>query len=179
VQRQLCDALRQVENGGCTRVDIPHPKPDHGRLARLTLTVAQVREPDYQADEIDLEVTPATTYAGTSLLWQLTVRALICLSPPEQSWDRYKDTYSNIAEPGSWTSRRAYLDTLVATHEIAESEPGRHSHYTHHEHLAGNTVEGRAVRALCGAFLVPTQDHERLPICPPCQARLSELADQR
>ncbi|MEX5635540.1 DUF3039 domain-containing protein [Parafrankia sp. FMc2] len=176
VQQQLRDALRQVERGGCARFDIPHPKRDCGRLAQLTLTVTQVREPDYQADEIDLEITPTTTYAGTKLLWQLTVRALICLSPPEQGWDRYRDTYSNIAEPGSWASRRADLDRLVTNHELAESEPGSHSHYTHREHLAGSTIEGHAVRALCGAFFVPTQDHERLPVCPPCQERHSELA---
>jgi hypothetical protein len=176
-QQQIRDALREVHAGGSTRLNIPHPRHGQGRLARLTLVVTPVREPGYEADEIELDVAPISTYAGTGLLWKLTIRALVCLSPPEQGWDRYKDSYTNIAEPGAWTTRLAELEKLVAAHELAESEPGRHSHYTHREHLAGNTIEGHAVRALCGAFFVPTQDHEKLPLCPPCRERLSELAE--
>jgi len=177
VQRQILGALREVHSGGSARIDIPHPQPGQGRLALLTLAVTPVRDPGYEADEIELEVAAAPTYASTSLSWTLTVRGLISLSPPEQGWDRYKDTYTNIAEPGGWTARLSELEKLVAAGKLAESEPGSHSHYTHREHLAGNTIEGHAVRALCGAFFVPTQDHERLPVCLPCQERLAELAD--
>ncbi len=177
VQRQMLDALREIQSGGSTRIDIPHPRSDEGRLARLTLIVTPVREPGYEADEIELEVVPLAAYAGSSLSWQLTVRALISLSPPEQGWDRCKNSYTNIAEPGAWTICVAELEKIVTAHELAESEPGRHSHYTHREHLAGNTIEGHAVRALCGAFFVPTQNHERLPLWPPCQERFVELAD--
>lgn len=114
-------------------------------------------------------------FAGSHLFWQLTIRALISLSPPEQGWDRYKDTYTNIAEPNAWTIRISKLEALVADHELAESEPGQHAHYTHRQHLAGSTIEGRAVRALCGAFFVPTQDHQNLPPCLDCQVRFSQL----
>lgn len=135
-----------------------------------------VREPGYEADEIELEVIPArSSYAGSDLLWQLTIRVLISLSPPEQGWDRYKDNYTNIAEPGTWTTRVAELEKLTADRELAESEPGQHSHYTHRQHLAGRTIEGRAVRALCGAFFVPMQDHESLPRCPTCEKQFDEL----
>ncbi|WP_232425114.1 DUF3039 domain-containing protein [Pseudofrankia inefficax] len=177
VQQQVLDALREVHGGGSARIDIHHPWPEQGRLALLTLTVALVREPGYRADEIELEVAPVSAYAGSNISWQLTVRALICLSPPEQGWDRYKDSYTNIAEPGAWSARLAELEKIVTARELAESEAGSHSHYAHREHLAGKTIEGRAVRALCGAFFVPTQDHGRLPVCSPCQERYAELPD--
>ena len=73
------------------------------------------------------------------------------------------------------TARVAALETLTADHGLAESEPGHTSHYTHRQHLAGSTINGTAVRALCGAYFVPTQDHETLPCCQTCQTRFKEL----
>jgi hypothetical protein len=108
---------------------------------------------------------------------QLTVRVLITISPPEQGWDRVKDTYSNIGDPGAWTARVAELSALVEANDLAVSEPGTVSHYTHREHLAGSTIEGRGVRGLCGVYFVPTQDHESLPQCETCTARFSELPE--
>ena len=175
VQRQMLDALRAVQAGGSTRVTVSHPHPDKGTLAQLTLVVTPVRETDYKADEIELEVNTVMPYAGSHLTWHLTVRVLISVSPPEQGWDRYKDTYTNIAEPGEWTRRVTELESLVADGKLAESEPGQHCHYAHREHLAGRTIEGQAVRALCGAFFVPIQDHEKLPRCPQCEERYNEL----
>ncbi|MBK8733808.1 MAG: DUF3039 domain-containing protein [Actinomycetales bacterium] len=45
------------------------------------------------------------------------------------------------------------------------------------QHLAGHTINGDAVRALCGTFFVPRQDHRALPTCPTCQDRWDELPD--
>jgi Protein of unknown function (DUF3039) len=178
IQKQVLDALRHVHAGGSTRFVVEHPVPNQGPLARLTLVVTPVREPAYEADEIEVEIVPITSYAGSHLAWQLTLRALISLSPPEQGWDRYKDSFTNIADPGAWTTRVSELEALVAEHDLAESEPGRHSHYAHRQHLAGSTIEGRAVRALCGAFFVPVQDHDKLPRCPQCRERHAELPKQ-
>lgn len=175
LQAQVLAALREVDRGGSTRFDVTHPIADQGPMATLNLEVAAVRESGYEADEIELEIAVAPRFAGSQLAWQLTIRALISLSPPEQGWDRYKDCYTNIAEPGAWTARAAQLADLVERHELAQSEPGRHSHYTHRQHLAGSTIEGRGVRALCGVFLVPTQDHAALPQCPECESRHAEL----
>lgn len=79
--------------------------------------------------------------------------------------------------PGAWTKRIADLASLVGANELAGSEPGATSHYTHREHLAGRTINGDAVGALCGAYSVPTQDHDALPECPACADRLAELPD--
>jgi Protein of unknown function (DUF3039) len=174
-QQAVLDALRVVHVGGSQRIDISHPVPDKGAFAHIDLTVAAVREDGYEADEVLVEIVPETQYAGSALLWQLTVRVLISIEPPEQRWDRFGDTYSNIGEPGAWTERVSDLEMLVQAGELAVSEPGSTSHYAHREHLAGKTINGEAVRGLCGAYFVPTQDHEALPPCPTCQERLAEL----
>ena len=176
-QRLVLDALRVIHAGGTRRIEITHPVSGKGTFAHIDLTVAAVREDGYEADEVDLEIVPDDRYAGTALLWQLTVRVLISINPPEQGWDRFDNTYSNIGEPGAWTTRVDELDALVAANELAVPEPGSTSHYTHRQHLAGRTINGDAVRALCGAYFVPTQDHGSMPECPTCAARLAELPD--
>lgn len=177
VQEQVLEALREVRSGGSTRIGIQHPVPDAAQMAQVTLVVTEVREDKYEADEILAEIVPISSHAGSDLAWRLAIRVLISLSPPEQGWDRYKDSYTNIGEPGWWANRVAELEILVANSELAESEPGRHSHYAHRKHLAGNTIEGKAVRALCGIFFVPTQDHEALPPCSTCQEQYNALPE--
>jgi hypothetical protein len=175
VQEKMLSALREVQTGGSIRFEIPHPHPDKGMLATITLEVAPVREQTFEADEIVLDITPAPGYVGTDLAWQLKTRLLITLSPPEQDWDSYRTTHSNIAEPGAWSTRVTDLEALVANRELAESEPGSHSHYTHRKSLAGSTIQGHAVQALRGTYFVPTQDHQKLPVCPDCEQRYRAL----
>jgi hypothetical protein len=80
-----------------------------------------------------------------------------------------------IGELGSWRERVEVLADLVARSELAATEPGKVSHYCHTEHLAGSTIEGKAVRGMCGVFFVPTQDHEKLPTCPECDQAFAAL----
>lgn len=58
IQAQILEALRTVHAGGSTRFEVTHPIPDQGLLATLTLDVTPVREPSYDADEIELENRP-------------------------------------------------------------------------------------------------------------------------
>lgn len=175
IQRHVYDALNQIICGGTAEIPIDHPLPGNNPVATLILTIAIVREDGYEADEVELEVIAASQWEGSNLLWQLTLRALISLCPPEQGWDRFKTLFSNIAEPGYFSARSATLSDLVSKGVLDTSVPGQHAHYAHREHLAGKTIDGKAVRALCGVHFVPTQDHEALPRCPSCDARLAEL----
>lgn len=175
VQRDLTTALRLILGGDTARVEVPHPIHTSTPLAVLEITLARVDEDDYQADEIAVEVLPSQRFIGSNLIWQLTTRALITLNPPVQEWDRYRDLYSTINDAGYFDDRVAMLENLVFDGSLAEAEPGQNAHYIHRKHLAGSTVEGRAVRALCGTHFVPTQDHEALPRCPACEQRLGEL----
>lgn len=174
-QRLLAVALARVCSGGTDRITIHHPMPDQGTLAEVGLSVVSVREVDYEADEIEVEITPDSRYEGTDLLWALTLRLLVSIHPPEQGWDRFRHTFSNIAEPGAFTRRADELARLVENNDLAIPEPGATGHYTHREHLAAKSVRGEAVRALCGVYFVPTQDHEALPACVTCADRLADL----
>jgi hypothetical protein len=177
VQRQVLEALRLVHDGGRQRLEVVHPRYAGQKLAVVELTVTAVREDGYAADEILLQISAVHGSIGSNLEWQLTTRVLTTLSPPVQGWDRYKDTYSNIAEPGAWTERIAELGALVEADELAVSQPGTSSHYVHARHLAGSTIEGRAVRAMCGVYFVPMQDHESIPKCETCATRFAELPE--
>ena len=121
-----------------------------------------------------VDVTPETL-RGSDLMWQLTKRILISLNPPEHEWDRHGDGFSNIAEPGAWQDRVRELGALVSQGELATSLPGSHSHYAHRQHIAQCTVEGLAVRAACGVFFVPTQDHASMPVCRECSEHMDAL----
>lgn len=95
-QEAVFQALHEIHAGGTRRFGIAHPVPGHGRFAQIALTVSAVREAAYEADEVLVEVIPENQHAGSNLLWQLTVRILTSIEPPEQRWDRFGDAYSNI-----------------------------------------------------------------------------------
>lgn len=175
LQEQVLEALKRVQSGGSVQYSVQHPVTANGPFAQITLVITEVREDGYDADEIEVQIVPVAKFAGSGLAWQLVVRTLISLSPPEQGWDRLRNSYTNIADPGSWVRRVAEIESLVAGRELAESEPGAYSHYTHRAHLAGSTIAGKAVRAICGVFFVPTQDHEALPVCPKCEEQYEAL----
>ncbi|WP_129788295.1 DUF3039 domain-containing protein [Promicromonospora panici] len=175
LQSQMLEALRVVHDGGATSGVIRHPRHEKAPIAQFALSVARIRDDGYEADEIELELSPESAFAGSNLLWQATIRVLISLNPPEQGWDRDRNSFMTIAEPDTFTARIGQLERLVGENELGESVPGTHSHYAHRQHLAGHTIEGKAVRALCGVFFVPTQDHEGLGICSTCEQRYVEI----
>lgn len=80
VQRLVLDALRVIHAGGTHRIEISRPVPDEGAFAYIDFTVAAVREDEYEADEVEIEIVPEDRYAGSALLWQLTIRVLISIN---------------------------------------------------------------------------------------------------
>ncbi|WP_020421175.1 DUF3039 domain-containing protein [Amycolatopsis sp. ATCC 39116] len=179
-QVTLTEQLHSVQDGGTTRAVIRHPladrlPPSEQTFAEVRLTMTPVRDDDYEADEIDLEILTSSRWAGSGLEWQFILRALSVLNPPEQSWDRVGNTFSTIAEPGDYVHRVRELDQLNAQQELAQSQPGQHAHYTHRRGLTESTYNGSAVRALCGVVFVPMQDHVDMPSCPTCQQRYQQL----
>ena len=175
LQVKVLEALRKVHAGGTHRFTVDHPIPGRGLLATLTVTVDPVREPAYSSDDIVIEIDPVARYAGQHVLWQLTIRVLTALHPPHEEWDRYANTYSNIAEPGSWTVRAGELAKYVERNELVASESGANCHYAQRDHIAGSVVEGSSVRALCGVYFVPCRDHVDMPVCPDCQQHYNSL----
>ena len=193
IQRRVLEALLKVSAGETGIVEIPHPVNSTEPYAVVELEINSFREPDYTFDEIlvSIDFGPGRSrvnkqskkdrnlgsnlQAGGHLEWQLALRVLITLHPPEQDWERYQNEFSTYAETGYWPQRAQVLTDLVDRAELAESVPGDHKHYTHREHIAGSLIEGSSLRAMCGVFFVARQDHEKLPLCPDCQERYEKL----
>lgn len=120
VQSRVLDALKEVHNGGITRFNVGHVLPEIGKMAAIEITVACERtssEPAQagtavETDEVVVEVFPEKQFIGTSLLWKLILRVLTAISPPHQDWDSSGFTFSNMAEPGTWTCRVTELKKL-------------------------------------------------------------------
>ncbi len=180
IQQAVIEALERVGTSTTAQISIGAPlgdkRPDEDRLVMsVTLTVTEVRDNDYEADEFMATMDVSPRWAGSDTAWQATLRVLISICPPEQGWERVKDTFSTIAEPGWCLRRLPELRQLASTRELAESRPGDHAHFAHKRDLSDATIEGRAVRALCGAWFVPGQDHETLPTCNDCDRIMMEI----
>lgn len=106
------------------------------------------------------------------------MQLLAAISPPEQGWDVGGGIYSNLLETGALAKQLATLRDLTARHEIATTASGKTAHYVHRRNLAEQTVEGRALRALCGVYFVPRQDTESLDRCPACTALYMEFSSR-
>lgn len=52
---------------------------------------------------------------------------------------------------------------------------GVRAHYTRKDGIVSATMDGEAVRALCGVWIVPTTDPNRLPICTACETQHTRL----
>ncbi|MGO1844334.1 MAG: DUF3039 domain-containing protein [Corynebacterium casei] len=183
IQFEVLNGLRAIYDGGTYLFDVDHILPGKGRIASVEISIVQERPVSGNADgehfvptdDIVVEFMPRSQYEGSNLLWQLIQRVLTSIEPPQQVWDRFGNTFSNLGEPGVWGSRIQTLSEAVEAKQLLFSEPGKFSHYTHRKHLAGKTVEGSGVRSMCGVYFVPAQDHGALPTCSTCEEMYSLL----
>lgn len=168
IQEKVLENLQKVHSGGTEKFSLPSPKSNNEPFASVLLIVEQNHSDETPCDDIYLEITPDYRYATEKLLWAMNLRILTTLDPPEQGWDTYGNTFSTIVDPGSLSVRIDELKQIVSEGRLAESTPGQHSHYTHRTHIAGSAVNGKAIRAMCGAFFVQSQHPDNLPECPKC-----------
>ena len=182
IQRMAYDALRGIATGGECEFDVPHPvpariKPAERTLAHVTVVVESVREDDVSWDEVVVEIAPTGRWMTDPLTQQATLRLLVSLHAPEQDWDVGDGIFSAKVDPGRLQGRCDELAALVERGELAEPVPGASAHLAHRGHLEEKTINGGAVRALCGVFFVPRQDHASLPACPACAGALGQLPE--
>lgn len=180
VQNRLIDALRAITEGGDATVEIPSPSPHAARgehFARIDLGM-ELPEDDYPYEDVTLGFSFADRWKSTQLRWHLTVQVLATVSPPEDGWDRADEIYSNLLEPGTLAQRVHEVEALHTRGEIARTASGTHAHFTHRRNLAQRTVEGTAVRALCGTYFVPRQDPDVREVCPACRSLHAEIPSE-
>lgn len=173
VQVSIADLLEKVCQGGEASVDIAHPIENNDPLANLDLEVVR----DGDVEHVFLKIKPDKQFANSTLIWQLTERVLITLHPPVSDWDRFENTYSNIAEPGHWKVRAARLQAALSGGNFIKAEVGVLGHYVEKRSVAENSVLGRASRAICGIYFVPTRDPDSVPVCTECESIYEQLSD--
>lgn len=147
------------------RLDDPLGKRHFGAVV---ITTDTFNGPGYLREECVVEFDLEPRFRSTVLGWRMAQQVLISICPPVQGWDRTGDIYSTILEVGGLAARITSLKTEIAAGTLATLALGDVGHYTHRKQLAESIVEGRAVRALCGVFFVPMQDHARFDPCPEC-----------
>ena len=187
IQRLVLDALSTALASGSAAFDILLPAEGKLRDARVeqrlltSVEMTMTPERSSQIDTDDLVVSFNTPPArrASELEWDVRMRVLISLMPPEQGWDGDDFAYWNMAEPGAWQARVQRLQELVTQGFLEESVPGRAAHRAHRRGLTHRSIEGKAVRGLCGVPFVPRQDHESLPACEACEAEWQALPQPR
>lgn len=177
-QKRIIRAMTSVVNGGTCAFSIEAPIPGASAqqiFASVDLTVTISDEPDYICEDVVVEINVADRWKNSSLVWPFTIQLLAAISPPQQGWDGAGGIFSNLLEIGSLSKQLEALQDLTSRREVVATVAGRTAHYAHRRNLAEKSVEGRAARALCGAYFVPTQDVEGLDICPACAAVHKEI----
>lgn len=167
IQSDVADCLVTLADTSVASFQITHPTRNTD-LAFVTVTLT-VDAPDMEEFQVDIDW--QSNQQGSHLGITTVRRVLTSIAPLAQQWDRYRWSYSQIAEYGHHAGRATELQHASASQELLAHDPGSVSHYVHTPHIARSSVEGQAVRALCGVFFVITQDHGGLDVCPDCQAQ--------
>lgn len=168
IQELVLEALIESTRQGQATFRIPHPKDKTKDFATVEIIVAAEEGSGYKFDSVFIRVEADPAFANSNLMWEATLRILISIAPPADGWDRFGDTFSTFVESDQLLQRIDQLEGFVAREELDVEKPTDRSHYSHRSSLTESTVNGDAVRALCGIFFVPTQDHKKLEKCRKC-----------
>lgn len=171
IQEQVKTALKNVDSSGTDTFTVIHPsKPVNMASVEITVNLD-----DPELEEYVVEIEMPGNVRGTERGWTLIRRVLTSVAPPSQEWDAYDLSFSQMTPPCHREKQIQRLDAAGDVGELLIHEPGTVSHYLHTPHIAGSSVDGNAVRALCGVFFVVSQDHEELSVCPKCEEHYTQL----
>lgn len=137
-------------------------------LAKVTFLLAK---PETPGDPFGLLVELEITNWEFQALWE---------------WDEQVILAAICSCEGSWgttqTSTRMHSIDLATEDDLEATcrgergadtpghmTPGSATHTVHRQRLTESTVEGLAVKAVCGKWFVPRQDHASLPPCQTCE----------
>ena len=175
LQRWACEWAHQTRRegiAGATLVD-----PDGDALAEVNLTFELVSDDssDGGVAEFYIEFSCLDWSSADLLHWAESV-VLAAINEKEQAW---QVSYVKDARAYSLVLSQHEIDCLFDGMGNEGSPgicvPGDHSHYAHAARIVHGVVEGEAVKALCGRWFVPRQDHELLETCKQCEMILDHL----
>lgn len=170
LQAAARDLLAACGASGTSRAEVTHPTKAE-RMATVELMTAI----EDGIDVLVVDIQSARRHIASELSWQMTTRLLVSLAPPVQDWDRFGRTFSTFIEGGHREHQMERLAQAGEREELLAPEPGRVAHQVHRLHLSDATVEGRASRAMCGVFVVQTQNPDGMDPCAECDAAWNSL----
>ncbi len=169
VQTLAIDLLVGALHRGRHRAMVPHPT----RTSSLTEVELEFVTGD-GVEEFVLSFI-GNTRQGTHLAYVLERRLLISIAPPEQEWDLAGGIYSAMEEPGHCARQIERLRDASRERRLLNSIRGHVAHRVHRRHIGDSSVDGRAVRSLCGVYFVPLTDPDALPECEECAWRCKQF----
>lgn len=155
--------------------------PDKAALLRLEMTVVTSDLQDSNVRELIVEIHPEG-WDRINLRDSATRVVCSAIEPQLEAW-----TDAPLEGPATshWTvlTERAISQASAAAESgelHADVRPGdvrlgTIAHYAPRDNLTRSTVDGEAVRAMCGYWFVPAADHEHLPQCSICHERYEKL----
>lgn len=163
-----------------------HPEDSPGVCAELHVEIERLDEPGpdiASAHEEEVLVEAYLTFTRPvhrrhEELLASHLRAL--LNPQAGAWDPWVKPDGTVMYNATISEARLLqlyaASTAADGYETSalsgESDRATHAHYTLRRPLAEAIVLGKPVRAVCGTWFVPSQDHDNLPVCPRCEADL-------
>ncbi|WP_196073090.1 DUF3039 domain-containing protein [Nakamurella alba] len=144
-------------------------------VATVTLSVETVDmgEAEGLLSELTLEVA-TLDFASAELIARAEIVIMTALCPYEQDWTAghtgSEHVYSLLETQDALLARMS----TAAIGRPGEVIAGTISHYADAAAIGDGSVQGTAVRALCGVHFVPRQDHAPMEVCGSC-AELVEL----
>ena len=188
----LIDAIASAANASEMQYPAELPPPPGRTVSPLNIEVELVRL-DYEEDPTF--ETPVEVLLSLRLLdWdddvirQAVVPQLVgFMDPQKERWSVH--TVEGKVTVYSVEITEVRLSQLTAAVELGAMEgaslagaivaPTNNSaHYVAKSTLVEAYVDGMEVRALCGQWFVPTQDHTEKPVCLSCEKEFAELPSE-
>lgn len=167
LQRLVIQLLGQaMTQGSSDRKNVAHPTMG-APMAKVCVTWSAHQEPDYDYEEIVVEFFDVAQ-PNSNLTDIMRVQILTAIAPPSQDWDVAGGIYSAFEEHGHTEQQLTALRQACEEKKVIEPQMGQLAHYTHTGDITTRTINGEALRAMCGKYFVPMQDPNRFPPCPEC-----------
>ncbi|MCP3422727.1 DUF3039 domain-containing protein [Nocardioides pinisoli] len=162
---------------GESSFEILHPTIEDLAIARVTLAISTESIDDVTVVDVVVSV-ECLDYAHFPLVQWSELVVLSAIDGREQAWRSLPvagmPTHSLVLEGAE---ADAAHDAMGRGAAPGVFDPGDTAHFAHRGRLVESMVEGEGVKALCGSFFVPRQDHKDMPKCPHCSAIHNALPD--
>lgn len=186
----LIDVIAAAAKSSETQLPAELPPPPGRTVSPLNIEIELVRL-DY--DEDPAFETPVEVLLSLSLIdWdddavrQAVVPQLVgFMDPQKERWSVHtvrgavtiysvEITEARLSQLAAAVALGAVMESAALTGAIV-APTNNNAHYVAKSTLVEAYVDGMEVRALCGQWFVPTQDHTEKPVCGSCEEELTNL----